>query len=460
MTDTLDARMTVSGLAAAYRRRRPLSPVDVVEAYLDRIERFDPEVRALVTVTADLARRQARQAARRLAEGDPSPLLGVPLVLKDLIDVGGVLTTAGSAVLHDNVAERSAPVWQRLRRSGAVLLGKANTHEFAYGGLTEPTANPWDLRCLAGGSSGGSAAALAAGLTPLAIGSDTAGSIRIPSNLCGIAGLKTTYGTVSPRGLVPLSPSLDVIGPMAHHPRDLALALGSMRGSASFDDEWSGSVASVARRSRRRSLRFGVLRDTGPSSAAVRSAFDRTVEIIGTLGSAEDCRIEGFGSSVFTNFTILGVEAAAYHRRFADRAHLYTPYVRDRLADAAATRAIDYLDACNEAQRLRAAVDELTARYDAIVIPGLPFAAPPVGVTTVDLGGHWEDRDTGMCRNTAFANLTGHPALALPAGFDGALPVGVQLTARRGGDADLLAIGALVADRLATPTVAPAYAGW
>ncbi len=228
-TTRVQPLLSVGALAAAYRRRRrALSPVEVTEVFLERIERFDEEIRSMVTVTPDLARRHARTAVGRIADGDPSPLLGIPLVLKDLIDVRGVRTTAGSAVLRDNVATSSAPVWQRLARAGAVLLGKANTHEFAYGGITEPTVNPWHTDHLVGGSSGGPGAALAAGLAPLGIGTDTAGSIRIPANLCGVTGLKPTHRTVSTRGVIPLAPSLDVVGPMGHHPRDLALAMTAM----------------------------------------------------------------------------------------------------------------------------------------------------------------------------------------------------------------------------------------
>lgn len=460
MRDEIDARMTASGLAAAYRRRRPLSPVDVVEEYLDRLTRFDTEVRSINTITADLARRQARAAARRLAEGDPSPLLGVPVVVKDLIDVQGVRTTAGSAVLADNVASRSAPVWQRLRAAGAVLLGKANTHEFAYGGTTEPTVNPWHHGHLVGGSSGGPAAALAAGLAAVAIGTDTAGSIRIPANLCGVAGLKPTSGSVSARGVIPLAPSLDVVGPLAHHPRDLALALDAIRITRWDNGVMTRAMASARRRATARRLRFGAIGATSAMSGAVAAAFERTQKIAEQFGSVEQYTVEGFDLSVFDNFTILGVEAALIHRQWRDRRELYTPYVRERLAEAETTRAIDHLDAQAAGRRLRRSLDELADRFDAVIVPGLPFAAPPLGATSVDLGGSIEDRDTGMCRNTAFANLTGHPVLALPVGFDRGLPVGVQVMARRGGDAHLLAIGALIADELATPTIAPAYAAW
>ncbi|MEI2705343.1 MAG: amidase family protein [Ilumatobacteraceae bacterium] len=336
--------LSVGDLAAAYRRRcRPLSPVEVTEVFLERIERFDERIRSMVTVTPDLARRHARTAAGRIAGGDPSPLLGIPLVVKDLIDVRGVRTTAGSAVLRDNVATSSAPAWQRLARAGAVLLGKANTHEFAYGGITEPTVNPWHTNHLVGGSSGGPGAALAAGLALMGIGTDTAGSIRIPANLCGVAGLKPTRRTVSTRGVIPLAPSLDVVGPMGHHPRDLALAMGVLA------QRWASDAPdalhrAAAKRAAAGALRIGVLADPGRMTPGVQAAFERTVATAATFGATIEVRVPHVAQSVWTNFTILGVEAVLYHERWRDQRELYTPYVRERLADAESTSAVAYVE--------------------------------------------------------------------------------------------------------------------
>lgn len=446
--------LSVGDLAAAYRRRhRPLSPVEVTEVFLERIERFDERIRSMVTVTPDLARRHARTAAGRIAGGDPSPLLGIPLVVKDLIDVRGVRTTAGSAVLRDNVATSSAPAWQRLARAGAVLLGKANTHEFAYGGITEPTVNPWHTNHLVGGSSGGPGAALAAGLALMGIGTDTAGSIRIPANLCGVAGLKPTRRTVSTRGVIPLAPSLDVVGPMGHHPRDLALAMGVLA------QRWASDAPdalhrAAAKRAAAGALRIGVLADPGRMTLGVQAAFERTVATAATFGATIEVRVPHVAQSVWTNFTILGVEAVLYHERWRDQRELYTPYVRERLADAESTSAVAYVSALQAASQCRIDLDRALDGFDALIVPGIPYPAPPLGVTSLDVGGGIEDRDTSMCRNTAFANITGHPALALPVGFEAGLPVGVQLVGRRGADAELLALGEVFADAFATPTLA------
>ena len=454
---TLHDLLSVRDLAAAYRARRPLSPIEVAEYFLERIDRIDSDVRSMVTVTPELAMRHAAAAARRIAQGDPNPMLGVPVVIKDLIDVKGVRTTAGSAVLRDNVATSSSAVWNRLGRAGAVLLGKANTHEFAYGGTTEPTVNPWGSSHLVGGSSGGPAAALAAGLTPLAVGTDTAGSIRIPANLCGVYGLKPTRGAVSASGVIPLAPSLDVVGPMGHHPRDLALAMSAMSARHASADP-AASHAAMRRRAKARRVRFGVLADPGGMTPGVAAAFERTAAISSTFGTTTEVDFDEFADTVWTNFTILGVEAVLVHEQWEPHRSMYTPYVRERLEQAALTLAVDHVRATRAALAYRQRVDQLLEHCDALIVPGIPYPAPALGITSVDVGGVVEDRDTSMCRNTAVANLTGHPVLALPVGFEDGLPVGVQLVGRRGGDADLLALGELFADEISVATVASAFA--
>ena len=449
--------LSVAVLAAAYRRRRgPASPVEVIELLLERIAERDPAIRSLATVTPKLARRAASRARERLAAGDPSPLVGVPIAVKDLIDVRGTPTTAGSRVLAGNVARRDASLVAALRRAGAVVIGKANTHEFAYGGTTEPTRNPWHLGSMVGGSSGGSAAALAADMCAAAIGTDTAGSVRIPANLCGVFGLKPTNGSVSSAGIVPLAPSLDVPGPLGHTVEDLALVLDGMRGGGAVRRAFAAHRRRLRRALRRGGPRIGVLRGTGPTTPGAAAAFDAAVVACRTVGAAtRDVELPGFGASLEANFTVLGVEAALVHRRWADQRHLYTDYVRERLEQAAATTALAYLDALGAAAPLRAAVDALLADVDAVLLPGVPFAAPPAGASEVRVGKRTELRDIGLCRNMAFANVTGHPVLAVPAGFDRSLPVGVQLVGRRGGDVALLAVGAEMAERLSVPTRAP-----
>jgi aspartyl-tRNA(Asn)/glutamyl-tRNA(Gln) amidotransferase subunit A len=289
------------------------------------------------------------------------------------------------------------------------------------------------------------------------VGTDTAGSIRIPANLCGVAGLKPTTRAVSTAGVIALSPSLDVVGPMAHHPDDLGVLMSAMSRDRSFDQTWDRARTVMQEHRANTTLRVGVVRDTGPLTPGSLAAFESAIDAAGTFGPITDVVIEEFLTSVFTDFTILGVEAVAVHRQWSAQLDRYTPYVRERLQQAAETRALDYVDALAAAARLRRTVDHLMAGLDVLVLPGVPFPAPHCGVTEVDIAGHLEDRDTAMCRNTAFANVTGHPALALPVSFENDMPVGIQLVARRGDDAFLLAVGAALADELETPTLAPAF---
>jgi aspartyl-tRNA(Asn)/glutamyl-tRNA(Gln) amidotransferase subunit A len=436
-TDLSDARALLDD--------RVLSATDLLAGVLAAVAEHDAEVRSMVTITTDLAFDQAAKADARLAAGERTPMLGIPVVLKDLIDVAGVATTAGSRVLAGNVPRKSSTVWSRLEAAGAVLVGKANTHEFAYGGTTEPTRNPADSTRIVGGSSGGPAAALAAGFCFGAVGSDTAGSIRIPANLCGVAGLKPSRGLVPADGVVPLSPSLDVVGPMARRVGDLGPLLRVLAAL-------SGAGPGV----RARTLRVGILRGTGAMSDAEAKALAAAEDAFARLGaSLTDVELPGFTDAVLANFAVIGREATDVHRRWADRRDLYTDYVRERLAAAALVSDEDHTNALRAGGRLGSAVDVLLRRCDVLLLPGVPFAAPPAYDEQVLVAGEWEDRDTALCRNTAFANLTGHPALAVPAGLEGVLPVGVQLVGRIGSDLELVAVGSQLEEEL--PPALPAH---
>lgn len=415
---------------------------DLLEEHLERVVAREPEVHALTTRTTDLARAQAADADRRLRAGERTPLLGIPVVVKDLVDVAGVATTAGSHVLADNVPATSATVWKRLEVAGVVLIGKANTHEFAYGGTTEPTRNPADVSRIVGGSSGGPAAALAAGYCLGAVASDTAGSIRIPANLCGVPGLKPTRGLVPTDGVIPLAPTLDVVGPMAARTADLDPLLRVMAADSS-----SPNASPTA------APRVGVVTPWGSQTDSVSEALANAVKALQALGSTlVSCELPGLGGSVGDNFTVIGFEANLYHQRWADQRDDYTPYVRDRLAQAASITRQDREAAVERAHDLEAQLDRLLDQVDVLLMPGVPMPASPAYDETVWIQGEPEDRDTALCRNTAFANLTGHPALCVPAGFDHTtdvgLPVGVQLVARHHDDLRLIALGALMEEQL------------
>lgn len=434
--------------AANALRTRQISAVELTEAALADLADWEPQIHAMVTVTAEAARAQAREADRRLAAGESGDLLGIPIVLKDLIDVAGVPTTAGSRVLADNVAQSDAPVWNRLRSAGAVLLGKANTHEFAYGGTTEPTRNPLDPTKMVGGSSGGPAAALAAGYALGAVGTDTAGSIRNPAGLCGVAGLKPTRGLVEAGGVIPLSPMLDVVGPMARTVGDLAPLLRVMAPGVAADAQQPGMTASrpagqdpeqVA--GSPRGLRTGLV-ELGRMNDRVAHGLAATKALLEGGGArVQAVQIPGCEDSIYDDFTIIGYEAARYHHQWQADRDKYTPYVRQRLDEGAATSEQDYQAAVARARSLETALNDALADCDVLLLPGVPFEASPAYEDQVLVDGESEDRDTALCRNLALANLSGHPALALPAPAGPGLPVGVQLLGRHGSDLDLIRWG-------------------
>lgn len=408
------------------------SAVELLDTALAEMEHWEPQIHAMVTQTPELARAAAQDADRRLAAGDRGDLLGIPIVLKDLVDVAGVPTTAGSRVLADNMATSDAVVWQRLRAAGAVLLGKANTHEFAYGGTSEPTRHPADTSRMVGGSSGGPAAALAAGYCLGAVGTDTAGSIRNPAGLCGVAGLKPSRGLVDPTGVIPLSPTLDVVGPMARRVADLDPLLSVMSGQPATGDPAPRTPEGLC---------VGLL-SLGPMDDQVLRGLSATQEVLATGGATvEGLELPGCTESVYDDFLIIGFEAVQYHRRWADRRDDYTPYVRSRLEDAETTSETDYQAALERARQLRTAIDQALGQFDVLLLPGVPFTAPPAYDDQVEVAGQPEDRDTALCRNMALANLTGHPVLALPAPADGGLPVGTQLLGGLGSDRDLIRLG-------------------
>lgn len=447
--------------AGALFRSGELSPVEVVRACLDRVGALDPTVRAFEVVTDELALRTARAAEKKVRD-DPEgrrPLLGIPVALKDLVETAGIPTTASSRVLAGNVPERDAPVWRRLRRAGSILVGKTRTHEFAYGSSTPPTRNPWDTERIPGGSSGGSAAALAAGFCLGAIGTDTAGSIRIPSALCGVVGLKPTYGLVPKSGVIPLSWTLDHVGPMARSPRDAAVLLDAIAGHDASDP------ASAPRRGRglyaagagpRGSLRVGVIAGTGPTTAGVCAGLDAASAALEELGAElDEVVVEGWETAVDADFTILGAEAAVYHEHdLARRPELYTDDVRVRLEWGFTLDAAAFVRAMRAAQRFRDRFDDLLADRDLLLCPGMPCPAPPAGAPAVTIEGRDLPVDRTLCRNTSISNLTGLPALAVPSGFEEGLPVGVQLIGSRWGEGFVLAAGQALSEALSLPSLA------
>jgi len=433
---------------AAQVAARSLSPVDLVAACLERIEQFDGSVRSFVSVQADQAIAAAQDAEREIGSGSyRGPLHGIPIAIKDIVDVSGLPTRAGSALLANEApASRDAAVVTRLKAAGAILIGKTTTHEFAFSVFTPPTRNPWDLDRVPGGSSGGSAAAVAAGMAFAAIGTDTGGSIRIPAACCGVTGLKPSYGRVPKSGIVPLSWSLDHAGPIARRVEDTAAFLQVIAGSD--DDDPSSAPAPAPDYSADINLGLGGLRVGLPDrhfdrllsptvAAAVAAAVQRLVDAgaavlpvtMPTLEQTMDMHL----------LTILA-EAASYHRgRFRGRDTEYGADVRASLALGDQIRASDYL----QAQRLRRAAlgDALTAfkEVDLLLTPTLPTEAPRVDQGVISYPDGQEDALSSLIRFTSPFNQTGLPAISVPiaGGADG-LPVGLQLVAAPFQEAQLI----------------------
>jgi aspartyl-tRNA(Asn)/glutamyl-tRNA(Gln) amidotransferase subunit A len=443
----------VRDLAAGIAARR-LSPVEVVRALLARIEKTGG-LSSYLALFADSALREARAAEDAVRAGRPlGPLHGVPFAVKDLIAVAGTPPTAGSRVPAEP-APHDSTVVARLRAAGAILLGKLNLHEFAYGPegtslLHGTPRNPWDpvTPRLPGGSSSGSGVAVAAGLIPVALGTDTGGSIRIPAACCGTVGLKPTYGRVSKAGVVPLAWSLDHVGPLARRVGDAGAVLAVIAGpdptdAASADvpvpDYLAGIAGSV------RGLRVGVLRQyVEQSDAEVTAALAEAARVLAGLGCIlQDVLLARARYSLATSCAVLWPEALAYHEPLLRRhAALYAEDVRRRLAVGAFVTATDYLKGQRARRLLRDEVDGALTEFDCLLAPTLPVAAPPVTAIEVPIGERVESVRTAFTSFTRLFNLTGHPALALPCGFsrDG-LPLSLQLVGRAFDEGTILRLG-------------------
>ena len=427
---------TISDLASRLRRKE-ISPVEIASGCLERIERLNPALNAFITVMADSARSEAQAAEAEILRGNwRGPLHGIPIALKDLIDKAGVRTTAASALYKDRIPSVDAEVVRRLRRAGAVIIGKNNLHEFAYGGSSLVTFfgdvhNPRNVGRIAGGSSGGSAAAIVAGLAYAAIGTDTAGSVREPAALCGCVGLKATYGRVSSRGVIPLSPSLDHVGPLAASVEDAAIMLQAIAGYDSADmNSFNVPVMDYVGplRDDTKELHVGFPRGYffEDLDDEVGAAVEESLRVLRALvAEMKEVQLD-----IPTDRTLQAAESWAYHAENVSRSpESYQPETLRRIRTGEGVPAADYIRHRRELEEARRNIGAVFADIDVLVTPTAPIPAPLI----LDLKANPETlrpAELKLLRNTRPFNVWGLPAISVPCGFTKeGLPIGLQIAA-------------------------------
>jgi aspartyl-tRNA(Asn)/glutamyl-tRNA(Gln) amidotransferase subunit A len=435
-------------------RSKKVSPLELTQACLRRIEQFNPRLNAFITVTADSAMAEAQQAQEEIQRGHwRGPLHGVPIALKDLVDTAGVRTTAASGLFKDRVPAQDADIVRRLKAAGAVLLGKLNLHEFAYGGSSAisyfgPVRNPWNVAYSPGGSSGGSAAAVAAQLCYAAIGSDTGGSIREPAGYCGIVGLKPTYGRVSTAGVIPLSWSLDHIGPMTSTVMDAALLLQSIAGydpqdPAGIDLPVPDYAATIAASTS--SLRLGIPRAYFYEGLHpdIQAAMDRALSVLKGLTRTQrdiaPMATDATYASVMNAYrTILTAESYEYHRQYiSENPELYQPATVTRIRVGADVTISAYMQSRRQLEQIRHSISRMFDAVDLVITPTSPI--PPFAITDLADTTTARPKELQMLRNTRPFNALGLPTISVPCGFTAeGLPIGMQLSGPPAGEATVL----------------------
>ena len=436
-------------------RKRQLSPVGVVQAHLDRIERLNDVCSAFITVCGDAALAAARTAEAEISSGrHRGPLHGIPYGAKDIFDTADIRTTHGSSFYRDNVPGENAECINRLGAAGAILIGKCNTHEFAAGSTTindnfGTTRNPWDLERIVGGSSGGSAAALAADLVPLALGSDTGGSIRTPAALCGVVGLKPTVGRISLRGIYRNVPTFDHAGPMTRTVTDAAVALQAMAGydrldPISRDVEVPDFLATIE--AGVRGTRIAISPDMTHNSEVdgeIAEAFERAIEVLADLGpTIEPVPFEGADRFTELFRRIAGAEFSEVHRaHFTEDPDAYDGDVRERVEWSLKVSADEYIQALRERQLMIREVAQLFERYDIVISPAVPCVAPPISTRLASINGRNVPYKNLHRPFLSHYNITGFPALTMPMGFSAeGLPMSIQIASGAWREVDVLRV--------------------
>ncbi len=444
MTSSADITALSLAEVSARIQARDISCEDVTRAQLERIERIEPQINGYVAVHTEQAMAQARAADALLAAGiDHGPLHGVPIAIKDLFAERGIPSSAGSSILADWRPDEDATAVHRLRQAGAIIIGRANMDEFAFGGTTENTHygvthNPWDRGRSSGGSSGGSGAVVAARLAYAALGTDTAASIRNPSHFNGVTGIKPSFGRVSRSGVVPLAWTLDHAGPLARSAEDAALVLSAIAGHDARDEttarrtvpDFAANLDVQVTR-----LRAGIVRGYfwDPIVPEVAQLNEQAFDVLRGLGmELEDIMLDHTHTLPALFATLLPAEAAAYHQRWIQQGQgsEYGAAILDRLIPGYTIPAMDYVNAQRARAMFAEGVQRALSRYDVLVLPTVPYTAARLGQVMVQIGDREEEASFLRTRNLFPFNLTGMPALSVPCGFDSqGLPAGMQIVA-------------------------------
>ncbi|MCI2418285.1 amidase [Saccharopolyspora sp. K220] len=443
--------MTQQGPAGFFRNRTiielagqlragEVTAVELARGALASIDELDGALNAFVTVDREGALEAAEKADAELGEGaDWGPLHGIPVAIKDIIDVAGLPTTMGSAHFAEHMSTSDAECVRRLRDAGAVLVGKTSTHEFAFGPTGDsahngPSRNPHDTSRVTGGSSAGSGAAVAAGMVPLALGTDTGGSVRIPAALCGVVGFKPTFNAIPTTGVFPLSQSLDHVGVLAGTPEDCRVSyrvLAGLRSAPSRDDGQTASIGWISP---------GTLHPTDPEVERIARA---AVDVEGLAVQDVELRDPVVMHKAFAGIQFS--EAYAIHaERVAQNPHLFTPDVLQRLQEAARTTGWQHVRSLTARDQWRAEVNELFCRVDLLALPTTCVVAPEIGQREIDVDGTESNVRGALLSLTKPWNIAGVPAVSVPAGAIDGLPVGVQLVSRPGREDLLLAVAARI----------------
>ena len=428
--------------ASVLLRSGKVSPVELTRECLTRIEKLNPVLNAFITITADSAMAEARRAETEITRGEwRGPLHGIPLALKDLIDTAGVLTTAASAVFKERIPAEDAEVTRRLKQAGAILLGKQNLHEFAYGGSSlvsyfGDVHNAWNPEHIAGGSSGGSATAVAAGMCYGAIGTDTAGSIREPASLCGVVGLKPTFGAVSTRGVIPLSQSLDHVGTIARTVEDAAIIFQAIAKETDVVQGWGSASPVRIEDPPAHKLRIAVPRKffCEELDPEVASAFEQALSVLSTMSDISEINLE-----VPIDRTLQKAESYAYHCEFVRQSpELYQPETLRRIRTGEGISPEDAARCKRELQEARKQIASVFNDVDLLITPTTPTPAPVISELKAnpDL---LRPRELALLRNTRPMNVWGLPAISVPCDFtQSGLPIGLQIIGPHGGESEVL----------------------